>query len=774
MTPVASQNPRRDEEEGAADWWDREIFYSHEAPDGRCPEIIDLAGRRRDLVYGPYRYLSPGIWRATVSLELSPAAAESSLEVQLGILPDYVGVDVPRGVSGLQTIEIEHRVRDRGPAEVRLRLKKATSRGAVRFLGARIEPAASARPAAGDQPAANMASPPPDEGFYAPRALGPRLTNLRLALLGSCQVGHLANTAASMGYVADHMLYEGDRRAELPNLDTSRYDAAIVGMALRQILRDADGRAPDLAHLRGWDADAVVEACSKILRDRLSSLSDHLKFIPTFILTFNEPSINYMGILLPRSSDSFIDVVDRLNDVIISIIREYPNFYTIDSNSILNSIGRFNLQDDLVSHATHASFIGDWDISQDSHRLIAPVSHQVTYKSKRQIELYGQVLLDSVADSLKIIRQIDAVKLIIVDLDDTLWRGVAAEDSAESWWRVEGWPLGFVEALLYFKSRGGLLAICSKNERDSTLLRFSEIWRDRITPSDFVSIKINWESKAANIAQILDDTNILPESALFFDDNPREIDEVRSRFPMLRCLGGNHYDWRRIVLCSPETQAASVSAESLKRTETTRARINREMEAQTMSRGEWLESLHLRQRFTILRNANHPFFSRTIELINKTNQFNTTGKRWTPGELIGLLGAGGACVLSSLADRTIDNGMTGVVIVKGDEILQAVLSCRVFGLGAELGMARVATLLALANGPSARAHVVDTGKNFACHDYFTRAGFSAVGDQFETAGPCPIPDWIQASFTAADGPDLSEADWLALLEQEPYRTGSEA
>lgn len=62
------------------------------------------------------------------------------------------------------------------------------------------------------------------------------------------------------------------------------------------------------------------------------------------------------------------------------------------------------------------------------------------------------------------------------------------------------------------------------------------------------------------------EANLLPESAVFIDDNPREIDKVRARFPSIRCLGGNHHDWRRIILLSPETQLAQISQESQIRT----------------------------------------------------------------------------------------------------------------------------------------------------------------------------------------------------------------
>ena len=98
-------------------------------------------------------------------------------------------------------------------------------------------------------------------------------------------------------------------------------------------------------------------------------------------------------------------------------------------------------------------------------------------------------------EALGVVRRSEIVKLIIVDLDDTLWRGIAAEDELSPGERKEGWPLGLADALLYFKSRGGLLAICSKNDHKKTLENFRKIYGWRITEEDFASIKINWKSQ---------------------------------------------------------------------------------------------------------------------------------------------------------------------------------------------------------------------------------------------------------------------------------------
>ncbi|MDL5462120.1 hypothetical protein QR705_24945, partial [Escherichia coli] len=86
---------------------------------------------------------------------------------------------------------------------------------------------------------------------------------------------------------------------------------------------------------------------------------------------------------------------------------------------------------------------------------------------------------------------------------------VAGEASDLSTWeKKEGWPIGFVEALLYFKSRGGMLAICSKNDHEIAARQMAEIWGDELSLDDFASVRINRRSKSENIREILDEVNL--------------------------------------------------------------------------------------------------------------------------------------------------------------------------------------------------------------------------------------------------------------------------
>ena len=119
--------------------WDRSVFHNAETPDRSCPELIDLTGLARHVVFGPFVTLEAGLWRATVDLELCPDAARRHLVVEFGGSGDFSGVELPPRVAGRKSVSIDHRFHEGTQAEVRVLLAKAAFHGDLRFLGATLE-----------------------------------------------------------------------------------------------------------------------------------------------------------------------------------------------------------------------------------------------------------------------------------------------------------------------------------------------------------------------------------------------------------------------------------------------------------------------------------------------------------------------------------------------------------------------------------------------------------------------------------------------------------
>lgn len=594
-----------------------------------------------------------------------------------------------------------------------------------------------------------------EEHILTPRLLGERISDVNMLVLGTCQVEHLVSSGPKYGFNLDHILYDGITANSLPENTPNKYDAILVGLTLRTIANIAAQGAYDVFYLQApWTSEfaaATLDRAQSMMEDTLTDIRNHFPGIPIFIMTYLEPSRNSKGNIIFNPSDysNIRYFVRGMNERLSAAASKMEQSYIFDYNDAINFVGRAHLHDEMLSFTMHASIISGFDDEHDRARIIPPVSNLDTFDVKHHLDLLHACIFNTLADDLMIIKSRDAVKIIITDLDDTMWRGIAAENDVEEWLRVEGWPLGYQEALLEFRRRGGLLAICSKNDEATTRASFARICGNRLTLDDFVSVKINWQPKSENIAEILSEANLLPESALFIDDNPREVAEVKSQFPTLRCLGGNHHDWRRVILNAPQMQVPFISHESSLRTELVRSRIDREVQAKKLPRSEWLKSLEIKQSFALVDSMDHPLARRMLELINKTNQFNTTGIRWEAGEVLDLFSNGGCCIVSSLSDKNANNGVIGVAMLRPGEIVQVVLSCRVFGLGAEFALGSIATSVAMSNGAAVTSRIVDTGKNASCRDYFNLMGYEATEIGYVIHTIPQAPAWIAIEHDAA-------------------------
>jgi hypothetical protein len=119
-------------------WWPHELFLtssqdvkSHSV----CPAVIDATGRPRHLVFGPFRALAPGRWRASVVLRVSAAAAGRPLAVDFGAEPNFVLDTLPFGAPGLHRIDLENTFTENDHAQFRLWVKRAAFEGEIGFMG---------------------------------------------------------------------------------------------------------------------------------------------------------------------------------------------------------------------------------------------------------------------------------------------------------------------------------------------------------------------------------------------------------------------------------------------------------------------------------------------------------------------------------------------------------------------------------------------------------------------------------------------------------------
>jgi len=552
---------------------------------------------------------------------------------------------------------------------------------------------------------------------------------LKLAVLGTCVAEHLVNVGLSYNCEVSHYLMETWVNRPLPSVDWHEFDGVIVHITLRHILDMAAGvGSGDVAYVfrKGDEFDALTQQCIRFLKQRIDEVvSGVAAACPMFFLSFLEPPQTTRGFFENNRKDNIYRLVRDLNDSMADHLQLLNAAHYLETNDIANYFGVANGYDSYFNHFTHAGFFA---------------SHEA--------ELFYKTIIQRTMGAISTIRQLDSVKLIVTDLDNTLWKGVLAEeDEIVPWKHMEGWPIGYVEALLECKRRGVLLAICSKNDEDRTKENFRKIWGEKISLDDFCNVKINWNSKADNIRQIIAEVNILPESILFIDDNHLEIEEVRSAIPAVRTLSYPAENWRNILIHSPQLQTTHISEEARKKTELIRAKIQRDTSSQSMERSAWLESLGLTLRFIRISDTQASHFARAFELLNKTNQFNTTGRRWSEEELSHWLDSGGLILAANAEDRFANHGLISLALFLDNTFIQAVLSCRVFGLGIETALLSEAMRQMNAAGyKDYFAYFTATGRNDACRDLWSSHGFvlNVENDLWQGSHVPNFPVWIKS------------------------------
>ncbi|WP_147728540.1 HAD-IIIC family phosphatase [Methylobacterium sp. WL116] len=557
---------------------------------------------------------------------------------------------------------------------------------------------------------------------------GPRT----ILVIGSCLVQNLIAEFARIKPVqGDFVLANfASQLPDTPPRGLTTYDLQIVQLPLRTILPDS--RFARQQYHRPDHYAALLEDAELRLATMLDAAMAWNKAsgLTTFVINFLRPQQNPLGRLLPRNDlQNFGVFIDRLNQRLAELVAGYTDSHILDVDEISATVGRIHLQDDHLWMINHNATVSDFDHEYDQARLHPPAP--VSWQSDLKIQGFFAALQAEVEAMYRTIRQIDAVKLVIVDLDDTLWRGVIAEDGDISPTVYEGWPLGMIEALAFVKNRGIVLAIASKNDEARIRAIWDPLMGGRLQLTDFGVIRINWKPKVDNVAEILREVNVLPGNTVFIDDNPVEREAVKAAFPGIRTLGADLYGIRRTLLWAPEMQAPFITDESGRRTEMVQAQVVREQTRATLTREEFLATLEIRITPSVITDPADSRFRRALELINKTNQFNTTGQRWTLEAMQAALRAGVRLHAFEVVDKFTDYGLVGVIVLDDSTLVQCVMSCRVVGLDVETAMlAQVEEIARQARRPHLSAAFVTTERNTLCLDLYRNHGYRLNGDHW--------------------------------------------
>lgn len=331
-------------------------------------------------------------------------------------------------------------------------------------------------------------------------------------------------------------------------------------------------------------------------------------------------------------------------------------------------------------------------------------------------------------------------RLIVVDLDNTLWHGTVGDDGFGGIGLGPDYPgnahLRLQRALRALRDRGVALAACSKNQPETALRVLREHPAMLLREQDFAAVEIGWRPKWQALEDIARCVNLGLESVLFVDDNPVEREHIRRQLPQVSVLDlpEEPAEYAAALLDSPLIASLGVTESDRLRGARYRARRIVEAERTRFERPEdFYASLDTRLHVAPLNEGNA---ARAEQLCLKTNQFNVTGRRYSSPDLRQLAEDGAhEVIVLGLADRFTEREDIGLLILEEEpdgsaSIDTYVLSCRVLGRGVEAGaLAWLADRLAARGCPRLRGRVVPTERNAPCRGVFEAAGFSrAPGD----------------------------------------------
>ena len=398
--------------------------------------------------------------------------------------------------------------------------------------------------------------------------------------------------------------------------------------------------------------------------------------------------------------------IEQYNTSLIEAEKNYANLKVLDYSEFIRNYPMA----DLI----------DWKFFFISQMGINP-------KLTKDFQIWWQRKLDSLALKRK--------KCIVLDLDNTLWGGVLGEEG------ISGIKIGgdypgnafafFQKSLLQLSRSGVILAVCSKNNEADVL----EAWDKNpfmvLKQEHFAACRINWTDKATNIKELADELNLGLDSFVFIDDNPIERELIKQMLPTVSVpeFPAQPYDlpmfFKQVV--DDYFKVYFITEEDKKKIEQYKANTARKQAQLSFTNfGAFLESLDIQITIEAANEFNIP---RIAQMTQKTNQFNLTTKRYTDADVKGFLANGWKIWCISIVDRFGDDGITGCIMVNGNEIDTFLLSCRILGKGIEQAFIRKILALLKENGTvSLKATYLPTAKNAQVADFYDQCGFHCVAE----------------------------------------------
>lgn len=326
-------------------------------------------------------------------------------------------------------------------------------------------------------------------------------------------------------------------------------------------------------------------------------------------------------------------------------------------------------------------------------------------------------------------------KVLVLDLDETLWGGIVGEDGPGGIQLGDDYPgsvfKDFHRYILSLRDRGILLAIASKNNEADVEEVFATNRECLVKRGDFSAVRINWERKSVNIAAIASELNLGLDAFVFFDDNPAEREEVRVALPMVRVIEvpDEPIGYIAAIEESGEFDTLSISAEDRTRAGAYQA-LATAADFYAASPEDFLRSLDMKVTVGPVDAMTLP---RVVQLLGKTNQFNLTTRRHSEADVQRMIAAGAVALWVRAGDRFGDHGLIAVAIAVPEagacwRVDSLLMSCRVIGRCVEtVLLAQLSAEVARRGGTRLIGEYVATPKNAQVATFYPDNNFAPAG-----------------------------------------------
>lgn len=416
------------------------------------------------------------------------------------------------------------------------------------------------------------------------------------------------------------------------------------------------------------NSKSVMEEVNQQVENYWRLLVNYAQVNPLATILINTIMINPYSVIngLEYNSGFSEEIIEsiynnKIRDLVVS--SDLPNIIVVDVKKLVMQYGFKNITDNRMYYLGRIKY------------------------NKRGFEILAELYVNYILAKLGRIK-----KVIVLDMDNTLWGGVVGEDG------IDGIRIGhdgigkayydFQVQLKKIKQKGILLTICSKNNYDDVKAVFENHPAMVLRLDDFSCIKINWKDKVENIREIEEELNLCHDSFVFIDDNPFERFQVKEFYPTIETpnfpdepaglpcwLSDLSFKYFNKLSITGEDENRTTLYEVEKRRKSLREKIP--------SLDEFYKKLNMK---VIIEENDKTMIKRIAQLTQRTNQFNMTTRRYTEQDIISFMNSPDYSVFSlELIDNFGNNGVVGVIIFKmrkddkRAEIDTFLLSCRVIG-----------------------------------------------------------------------------------------------